>query len=79
MWNLLVVEDEPIVRMGLRYMVDWEAQGVCWKAEAANGEEAVKVLESEEIHIVMTDIRMPGMDGIELGAISAAIGRSISK
>ncbi|MGZ7445589.1 response regulator [Paenibacillus sp. TH7-28] len=67
MWNLLVVEDEAIVRMGLRYMVDWEAQGVCWKAEAANGEEAVKVLESEEIHIVMTDIRMPGMDGIELG------------
>lgn len=40
---------------------------MCWKAEAANGEEAVKVLESEEIHIVMTDIRMPGMDGIELG------------
>ncbi|WP_178019820.1 response regulator [uncultured Paenibacillus sp.] len=67
MWNLLVVEDEAIVRMGLRYMVDWEAQGVCWKAEAANGEEALKMLESEEIHIVMTDIRMPGMDGIELG------------
>ncbi|MUG43886.1 response regulator transcription factor [Paenibacillus woosongensis] len=67
MWNLLVVEDEAIVRMGLRYMVDWEAQGVCWKAEASNGEEAVKVLDAEDIHIVMTDIRMPGMDGLDLG------------
>lgn len=67
MWNLLVVEDEAIVRMGLRYMVDWEALGVCWKAEASNGEQAVKVLEAEEIHIVLTDIRMPGMDGLELG------------
>ncbi|WP_019638402.1 response regulator [Paenibacillus fonticola] len=67
MWNLLVVEDEAIVRMGLRYMVDWDAQGVCWKAEASNGEEAVRLLETENIHIVMTDIRMPGMDGIELG------------
>ncbi|MBW4084346.1 response regulator [Paenibacillus sp. S150] len=66
MWNLLVVEDESIVRMGLRYMVDWENCGVCWKAEASNGEEALQILEMEEIHIIMIDIRMPGMDGLEL-------------
>lgn len=66
MWNLLVVEDESIVRVGLRYMVNWEKLGVYWKAEASNGEEALRILETEQIHMVMTDIRMPGMDGIEL-------------
>ncbi|MBT2291240.1 response regulator [Paenibacillus albidus] len=66
MWNLLVVEDESIVRMGLRYMVDWESQGIHWHAEAAGGEEALLVMAREDIHIVMTDIRMPGMDGLEL-------------
>lgn len=66
MWNLLVVEDESIVRVGLRYMVNWESLGVYWKAEASNGEEALRILEAEPIHIIMTDIRMPGMDGLEL-------------
>lgn len=66
MWNLMVVEDEPIVRMGLRYMINWENLDVCWKAEASNGEEALRILEEEDIHIVMTDIRMPGMDGLAL-------------
>jgi two-component system, response regulator YesN len=66
MWNLLIVEDETIVRVGLRYMVDWESHGFYWKAEASNGEEALTILEVEDIHVVMTDIRMPGIDGIEL-------------
>ncbi|HUC92873.1 MAG TPA: response regulator [Paenibacillus sp.] len=65
MWNLLIVEDESIVRLGLRYMVDWETLGVYWKAEASNGEEALRMLDTEPIHIVMTDIRMPGMDGLD--------------
>ncbi|MBP1965501.1 response regulator transcription factor [Paenibacillus aceris] len=66
MWNMLVVEDESIVRVGLRYMVNWESLGVFWKAEASNGEEALRVMETGEIHFVVTDIRMPGMDGLEL-------------
>lgn len=66
MWNMLVVEDESIVRVGLRYMVNWESLGVFWKAEASNGEEALRVMETGEIHFVITDIRMPGMDGLEL-------------
>ena len=66
MWNLLIVEDESIVRLGLRYMINWESCGIYWKAEASNGEEAIRIMEKEDIHIVMTDIRMPGMDGLEL-------------
>ncbi|MGG4145234.1 helix-turn-helix domain-containing protein [Paenibacillus algorifonticola] len=65
MWNLLVVEDESIARLGLRYMVDWEKYGVHWKAEASNGEEALLAMETQQpIHIILTDIRMPGMDGL---------------
>lgn len=66
MWNLMVVEDEALVRVGLRYMVDWESHDVHWKAEASNGEEALRLMEEQDIHIVMTDIRMPGMDGLAL-------------
>ncbi len=66
MWNLLVVENESIVRVGLRFMLDWESFGIHWKAEASSGEEALKVMDSDTIHIVLTDIRMPGMDGLEL-------------
>ncbi|MFD0695959.1 response regulator [Paenibacillus sp. GCM10027628] len=66
MWNLLVVEDESIVRVGLRYMINWESLDLNWKAEASNGEEALSIMETQQIHIVLTDIRMPGMDGLEL-------------
>lgn len=66
MWNMMVVEDESIVRIGLRYMLDWEKLGVVWKAEAGNGEEALRLMDANDIHIVVTDIRMPIMDGIEL-------------
>ncbi len=62
----MVVEDETIVRLGLRYMMDWNELGINWKAEASGGQEALELLEKEEIHIVMTDIRMPGMDGLTL-------------
>lgn len=66
MWNMLVVEDESIVRMGLRHIINWEEHGVIWKEEAASGEEALTILDQADIHIVITDIHMPGMDGIEL-------------
>lgn len=66
MWNLLVVEDEPIARLGIRHMLNWNEINVLWKCEASNGEEALKMLEHEQIDIVLCDIRMPGMDGLEL-------------
>lgn len=64
-WNLLVVEDEVIVRLGLRQMVDWNRLGIVWRAEASNGEEALQLVDTEHIDIVLTDIRMPGIDGLE--------------
>ena len=69
MWNLLVVEDESIVRIGLRFMVNWEKHGVKWTAEGSGADEALRLLEREDIHIVLLDIRMPGMSGLDLAKL----------
>jgi two-component system response regulator YesN len=68
MWNLMMVEDEPIVRLGLKSMNVWQKHQVNWAAEASNGEEALSYDHWENIHILMTDIRMPRIDGLELAA-----------
>jgi two-component system response regulator YesN len=66
MWNLMVVEDEAIVRMGLRSMIPWEQYDIYWAVEASNGLEALKLFEERDVDIVITDIRMPRMSGLEL-------------
>ncbi|MCT1902375.1 response regulator [Oceanobacillus sojae] len=66
MRSVLIVDDEIQIRKGLRWKVDWEEAGFHIVAEAANGEGALAKLEEEKVDLVMTDIRMPIMDGIEL-------------
>lgn len=66
MYKLLIVDDEPLVRMGLKAAVDWEGNGYEVVGEAASGSQALAYVENLHPHIVITDIRMPGMDGIEL-------------
>lgn len=64
--NVLVVDDEPIIRLGLRTLVDWEMHGFHYAGDAEDGLEAVELLESLQIDIVITDLIMPRMDGIAL-------------
>ncbi|MFB9273908.1 response regulator transcription factor [Cohnella cellulosilytica] len=64
--RVLLVEDETIVRRFIKSLIDWEAHGFEVAGEAANGEEAWTLLESEPIDIVLTDIRMPALSGFEL-------------
>jgi two-component system response regulator YesN len=64
--NVLVVDDEPIVRMGLRSLVDWERHGLKFVGDAADGVEAWEMLMKEKVDILVTDILMPRMDGLEL-------------
>ena len=64
--NVLVVDDEPIVRMGLKTLVDWEIHGFKHAGEAEDGEEAWSQIEALQIDIVITDLVMPRMDGLEL-------------
>lgn len=65
-YNALIVDDEPMIRFGLASCVEWELEGIRLAGEAANGEAALALIRSEDIHILITDIKMPLMDGLEL-------------
>lgn len=66
MYRVLIVEDEFIVRYGIRSMIDWEMIGLHLAGEAANGKEALERISKEPLDILITDLKMPVMDGIEL-------------
>lgn len=66
MTSVMIVDDEKYVRMGIKEQTDWDLIGCEVVAEAANGEEALKKAEETRPDLVISDIRMPKMDGIEL-------------
>lgn len=66
MYKLAIVDDEAIMRKGLRNLIDWahfDCQIVC---EASDGQELLDLFASVQPDIVITDIKMPRMDGLEL-------------
>ena len=66
MHSVLIVDDEPFVRLSLASMRAWEEDGFSLSHEASNGKEALEALEAHpEIDIVLLDMSMPVMDGIE--------------
>lgn len=65
MIRLLIVDDERLEREGVKYLLAQE-EGE-WKIyEASNGKDALQILREEEIDLLLTDIKMPHMDGLEL-------------
>lgn len=66
MYKLIIVEDENIVRSGLEHGTDWAGLGFEVAGTATNGIEALKLVEQCNPDVVLTDIRMPDMNGIEL-------------
>ena len=66
--KLLIADDELVIRNGL-VSLDWEKIGITEVYSARNGMEAKELLLSEPIDIVIFDIRMPGMTGLELAAM----------
>ncbi|MDD6482186.1 MAG: response regulator transcription factor [Lachnospiraceae bacterium] len=64
--NVLIADDEPLVRDGLKYIIDWNALGFCICGEAANGDDALAMIHKYQPGLVLLDIRMPGMYGTEL-------------
>lgn len=67
-YKILIVEDEVLVRGGLKAMIDWEKLGLELAGDAANGAEALEIYRECRPDIILTDIRMPVMDGLELTA-----------
>lgn len=66
MLRILIVDDEPIFRMGLRAGISWSEYGCEIIGEASNGREALSIIQAQNPDIIFLDIKMPGMDGIEL-------------
>ncbi|MDR7521690.1 MAG: response regulator transcription factor [Armatimonadota bacterium] len=64
MINVLLVEDQYLVRSGVRVLLDRESD-ICVVGEAADGEEAVRMASELKPDLVLMDIRLPKMDGIE--------------
>jgi len=66
MFKVLIVDDEILVRVGLKTFVPWEELGFELIGEAASGKEAIDLIRQEGCDILLTDIQMPEMNGLEL-------------
>lgn len=64
--KVMLVEDEALILQGLQAILDWEKLGLTVIHTAINGEEALKCWDREPVDIVVTDIEMPRMGGLEL-------------
>lgn len=67
--RVLIVDDEVLIRQGIKHYMDYEQAGFRIAGEASNGQEALDMIEALRPHIILTDIVMPIMDGEELTRI----------
>lgn len=66
MYRVIIVEDEMFVRIGLEHAINWAKYEMKVVGGAANGEEALQLYNEYNPHVIITDIKMPIMDGLEL-------------
>lgn len=67
LYTIMIVDDEEEIRLGIIKKIPWEEYGFKVICDAENGQEALEMAEKFRPDIVMTDIKMPFMDGLELG------------
>lgn len=68
-YKVFLVEDESFTREGIRVKVDWQSVGFEFCGEAADGEMALPLIETTQPDVIITDIKMPFMDGLQLSKI----------
>lgn len=66
MLKVLLVDDEPFILKGLSAIIDWEAEGFYISGTAENGRQALEFLHTKPVDLIIADIRMPEMGGLEL-------------
>ena len=64
--KVMLVDDEPFILEGLTVLIDWESEGCVIVKTASNGQEAYDYLKDNEVDLVIVDIKMPIMTGLEL-------------
>lgn len=65
MYKVMIVDDEPNIRKGLRYIINWEDYNFKVSLIAKNGIDAIEKIKSTYPDLIITDIKMPGLDGLE--------------
>ena len=65
MYQVLLVDDEPLILTGIQSMINWEDYDCVITDKASNGKQALEKMEKSMPDIVITDIKMPVMTGIE--------------
>ncbi len=63
--RVMIVDDEMIMRQGIKFMIDWEKEGYEIVAEAVNGKEALDMIREKAPQIIISDIVMPVFDGVD--------------
>ena len=66
MWKVLLADDESVIVKGLSKLIDWAALDIELVGEATDGLMAAQLLEQTRPDLVISDIRMPGLTGLEL-------------
>lgn len=66
MRKVLIVDDEALVRVTMRSLVSWEAYGMQVAADCNSGYQALEYLEGHAVDLLITDVKMPGISGLEL-------------
>ena len=66
MKKVMIVDDEIMVRLGMKALINWEEQGYTVTAECCNGVEALAKIEQSAPDLILTDLKMDKMDGFAL-------------
>ncbi|MBC7959917.1 MAG: response regulator [Vallitaleaceae bacterium] len=66
MYKVLIVDDEQNIRQGLSILIDWKKLGFSEVETATDGDDALEKIQEKKYHLIVTDIRMPGMSGLQL-------------
>ncbi|MDR1636304.1 MAG: response regulator [Treponema sp.] len=66
MLGILIVDDDAVARMNLKSIIEWEKEGFVISGEAENGKKGLELILRDKPDIVITDVKMPVMDGLEM-------------
>lgn len=78
MFNVLIADDDPFILEGLRHIVDWKGLGLQITAAVSTGKEALEYIRCHPVDILLTDVKMPELDGISLIRTLRQEGNDIS-
>uniref|UniRef100_UPI004055A76E response regulator transcription factor n=1 Tax=Agathobacter sp. TaxID=2021311 RepID=UPI004055A76E len=67
--RIIIIDDEFIMRQGIKYMLDWEKEGFQFVGEAKDGKEGLRLIEEIRPDIVLLDVVIPVLNGIEISTI----------